>query len=235
MWGFNFTPYTIALSLLFFTIFLALWIFAVLLYNRGVDSRYCRKFLQITCSTVAIALYFVPFEIIALILLYGSILIAYVSWRGESSLLFKSVIRSEEITYAKVYVMFPLITAVLGLILAWLIFEKYYQFGILILGWSDSSGELVGARYGKHKFYVPTITGAKSPKSVEGCLAVFLTSIPALVFSSLIFSQEALPLILPKLIAISALVTLCEAFSPRGLDNLTLTLLTPLFANLILA
>lgn len=82
---------------------------------------------------------------------------------------------------------------------------------MLIVGFADTFASLVGQKWGKHKYKV-----FRSHKSIEGSLTFFIISIFILTFSTL-FGEVAVVLI-------AVCLTLTEAFSGLGLDNLTIPL-----------
>jgi dolichol kinase len=92
--------------------------------------------------------------------------------------------------------------------------------GVLPMAYGDSFAALVGEKYGRKRF--------ANGKSVEGSVAMFLFSLlsilAGLIFFSSIYNYSPMEKILPAL-ATSALVTVVEAISPRGLDNLGVPLL----------
>jgi len=89
--------------------------------------------------------------------------------------------------------------------------------GVLPMAYGDSAAALVGTRMGKRRYRLVT------EKSIEGSLAMFSASLLSLVFSGLYFSGlYSFPVgeKLLSFLAVSVIVTLVEAVSPRGFDNL---------------
>lgn len=89
--------------------------------------------------------------------------------------------------------------------------------GVLPMAYGDSAAALVGMSMGKRKYRLI------AEKSLEGSLAMFTASLLSLVVSGIYFSAlYSFPVggkLLPFL-AVSIVVTLVEAVSPRGLDNI---------------
>jgi phytol kinase len=86
----------------------------------------------------------------------------------------------------------------------------------LVLGLADGVAEPVGVRWGRNKYRVPAVTGgAPAHRSVEGSAAVFVTTF-AVVFWTWAPATAGLALV------VAAVVTVVEAFSPHGLDNLSI-------------
>ena len=89
--------------------------------------------------------------------------------------------------------------------------------GVLPMAYGDSAAALVGQRMGRRKYRLVT------EKSLEGSLAMFTASLLSLVISGLYFSSLYSFSVGEKLLsflAVSVVVTVVEALSPRGLDNI---------------
>lgn len=94
--------------------------------------------------------------------------------------------------------------------------------GIFPMAYGDSSAALVGERYGQRHYKV------WERKSLEGSLAMFTGSVVSLTVATLWFSRFyplQLSQQLPSILALSLVVTLAEACTPKGLDNITVPLL----------
>ncbi len=102
--------------------------------------------------------------------------------------------------------------------------------GILPMAYGDASAALVGRRYGKREYRV------FAKKSLEGSITMFSVSFLILEASFLFFSL-LYPLPIQTLTAaafgIATTVTVAEAFSPLGFDNITVPLLGALVFVLI--
>lgn len=94
--------------------------------------------------------------------------------------------------------------------------------GILPMAYGDSSACLVGERYGRRRH------GLMGDKSLEGSLSMFASSLLvltiSLVFFSYLYGFTLAKKMVPAL-AVAAVVTVVECFSPKGMDNLTVPLL----------
>ncbi|MCW4051168.1 MAG: hypothetical protein NWE89_15705 [Candidatus Bathyarchaeota archaeon] len=118
----------------------------------------------------------------------------------------------------------PMLYAVSYSILALLYGTNSYivAAGVFPMAYGDSSAAIIGSRYGKHRFRV------FEEKSVEGCAGMFLGSLVSLVAGMLYFSSIygfSFNAQLVPILAVSAVVTVAEAVTPRGLDNVTVPLL----------
>ncbi|MDG6220381.1 MAG: SEC59/DGK1/VTE5 family protein [Candidatus Thermoplasmatota archaeon] len=112
-------------------------------------------------------------------------------------------------------------------LLALLFFEhkEIIAIGIVAMSYGDGLASIIGLRYCMNNY---NICGDK--KSVEGSIAMFfvitLLSIPVLAyygFLDLLGSQQHLPLLF-VLPVVAAMATIMEASTPRGLDNLSVSL-----------
>jgi len=90
--------------------------------------------------------------------------------------------------------------------------------GILPMAYGDSAASIVGERYGRRRYKLV------AAKSFEGSAAMFFASFVSfavsLFFFSTLYSFSVFGKIFPAL-AVAAVATLVESFSPLGFDNLT--------------
>ena len=97
--------------------------------------------------------------------------------------------------------------------------------GILPMAYGDASAALVGEKYGRRRYHV------FADKSFEGSLTMFAVSFLGLA-ASLVFFSALYPIPLHSSIsaalAVATVATVAENFSPLGLDNLTVPLLSAL-------
>ncbi len=89
--------------------------------------------------------------------------------------------------------------------------------GLLIMGYGDGFAAVVGQKVKSKKFKI-----GKSTKSIAGSITMFLIS---LVLSLLVFYFAGTEMFILKAIGISALATIIEIISIKGLDNLTVPIL----------
>jgi len=85
------------------------------------------------------------------------------------------------------------------------------------MAYGDSAASIVSEKYGKRKYRI------FADKSLEGLAAMFFASFSftiSLIFFSAIYSFSVFEKILPSL-AVAAVATLVESFSPTGFDNPT--------------
>lgn len=93
--------------------------------------------------------------------------------------------------------------------------------GILPMAYGDAAASLVGKKFGRHQFKI------FAEKSVEGSFAMFAVSFASfglsLLFFSVFYSFSIVSSILAAL-AVATVVTIAEALTPRGVDNITVPL-----------
>ena len=91
----------------------------------------------------------------------------------------------------------------------------------LLVGIGDGVAEPIGRRIGRHKYRVPSLTGCTAERSLEGSASVFVGCLAVLLAC---FGWDTLaPAALLALI-----LTVVEAVSPHGLDNLTIPVVAAL-------
>jgi phytol kinase len=142
--------------------------------------------------------------------------------RGEKNPLFRAVARPTDAPYEKYYIVIPFLMTAAGGMFSNILFGKLAVVGYAVTGWGDAVGEPVGTRWGKHRYRIPTLTGIKCYRSLEGSIAVFIASLIG-AFIILYFGFH-LPLSLGFIAAlcVSVVATLVEAITFHSLDNLTL-------------
>jgi phytol kinase len=99
-----------------------------------------------------------------------------------------------------------------------------FQFGVLVLGFSDSLANILGDLFGRHALRTKFGT-----KSLEGSLVFFITT----VFILIIFSGGTEILFLGPYLLIAFLITISEFALFFGLDNLVLPALSAYLFSLL--
>lgn len=149
------------------------------------------------------------------------ILLNYYSYKTN---LIKSMERSGNGNLGTVY--FPISLLIL-VILTFGFIDKpeIGAIGILVLGYGDGLAAVVGKAFGKHKLV--------NNKSLEGSITMFVASF-VVVAVVLIVSSYAIMTALLAALVVSILSTLIELYTPKGLDNLSVPLLSSLIVFLLL-
>ena len=117
--------------------------------------------------------------------------------------------------------------AVSWTILAFLFYDQPYiiAVGIAAMSYGDGFASLIGQKFGKHKY---TLFG--DTKSFEGSLSMFLVLIAMLCVSLgyYVFINNAFNMGYPLhimnlfvIVIVSALATIAEGITPKGMDNLS--------------
>lgn len=100
-------------------------------------------------------------------------------------------------------------------------FPRGYEYlamaGIMAMTWGDAAAAIIGKRFGKHTFRV----SGTNKRTIEGSIACFVTTFIAVAITLAILSPRSLSLLLISALASAIIATLLEAYSPAGLDNLT--------------
>jgi dolichol kinase len=97
--------------------------------------------------------------------------------------------------------------------------------GILPMAFGDAAASLVGQKMGRHQFNI------FSKKSLEGTTAMFTITLVSVMLSLLLFSYLCPFSTFTMLIAslgVATAATGLEALTPKGLDNLTVPLISAL-------
>ncbi|MFW6141055.1 MAG: diacylglycerol/polyprenol kinase family protein [Candidatus Saliniplasma sp.] len=104
-------------------------------------------------------------------------------------------------------------------ILALLFFDRLeiIAVGIVAMSFGDGFASLIGIKYGKRTY---TIFGDK--KSLEGSIAMITSTVLVTAFALLFFNSPIIYFLL--IIPAAVVATLAESITPKGLDNLTVSL-----------
>jgi phytol kinase len=97
--------------------------------------------------------------------------------------------------------------------------------GILPMAFGDAAASLVGQKIGHHQFNI------FSKKSIEGTTAMFTITFVSVTLSLLLFSYLfpfSTSILLLASLGVAALATATEVLTPKGLDNLTVPLISAL-------
>ena len=103
--------------------------------------------------------------------------------------------------------------------------------GILPMAFGDAAASLVGQKMGRHQFKI------FSKKSLEGTTAMFTITVVSVMLSLLLFSYlcpfSTFTLLIASL-GVATAATGLEALTPKGLDNLTVPLISALVFLLLI-
>ena len=104
------------------------------------------------------------------------------------------------------------------------------SFGLLF---GDAFGEIIGAPFGKHTFSVKGL-GEINKKSIEGCIAVFITTlIPSWILIYVKSDWKNEYWLYWTVVIGSVLCVLTETFSFRSTDNFTIPVVMAIFYSIM--
>ena len=167
---------------------------------------------------------------------YGAavaLLVVVAVLRGDGDDFYEALARPADRPRRSLFIVVPLVTTAVGGLASALLAGAMATVGYLVAGWGDAVGEPVGARWGRHRYRVPSLGGVPAERSWEGSAAVFGVSWLAAVLALLGLGVAG-----GTALGVSAAVALVsagvEAWSPHGADNLTVQLAAALTAALLL-
>lgn len=140
--------------------------------------------------------------------------------RGDGSGLYRALARDTDRPRRTLFIVVPLVTTAVGGLLSAMVAGPLAAVGYLVAGWGDAIGEPAGARWGRHRYSVPSLGGVAATRTWEGSAAVLVASWLAawVAFTAL---GVAGPAALGVAAAVAVGSTAVEALSPHGTDNLT--------------
>ena len=147
------------------------------------------------------------------------IVLNYLSYRLN---LLKAMERGGKGNLGTVY--FPISLLIL-VILTFGVLEQPYigAVGILVMGYGDGLAAVIGTKFGKHKIAFG--------KSVEGSLTMFIAS---LVVAIVVLVLSGVPNSFLIALGVAFIAIIVELITPKGLDNLSVPLVTSLALYLLL-
>ena len=213
----------LALMLAFAYVLVAIGLGELLRRSLHASKEFTRKFIHIAVGMISVptVLWFSDLRW-AVIPPLAFVVINYLDYRFG---IVQAMMSSNRSNLGTVY--FPLAFAAI-LVLFWGDPSAPTMHGLLIVAalmpmtWGDAFAAILGKRFGAHRFAVFNRT-----RSVEGSLAMFAFSFTA-TFLALAALSVAQPLAASLALAFAAalVATIVEAFSPWGIDNLTVPLVS---------
>ena len=190
--------------------------------NKQVQTAYTRKIFHFFIFTMAGILHLTLG--LPAVVVFGScvsLCVLYAVYKGKGYPFYEAMARPKDEPHRTFFILIPMLTTLLGGVLANVFFPAYAYVGYFVGGWGDAIAEPVGARWGRHRYRVPSLMGVPATRSLEGSLSVFLAGaivgIAALYAGGVPFSRAAF-----VGVACGLAGTLVEAVSSHGLDNLTI-------------
>ena len=206
-------------SLSFIFVFLVIGLSTLFSHLKWLDDEGSRKFVHIGVSNWIIFLLFFEHILFASIAPVAFILLNYLSYRKN---IFKAIERSGKGNLGTVY--FP-IALLLVVLFTFLVGEnKIYSpaaiAGILVLGYGDGLAAIIGKNFVKTRL----ING----KSLEGSLTIFVVSMIVLFVVTTLLAPSLMTVAIWFIPLTALVITFTELFTPYGLDNLSIPLITTL-------
>lgn len=193
---------------------------AGLLKRRGWNTPYTRKLFHfVIFSSAAVVQSVWGTRVLCLFGAATSGVIFWAVWQGDGGLLYEAIARESDAPYRTYYIVLPYVATFVGGVCANVCFGQFAVVGYLVTGFGDAVGEPVGARFGRHRYRVPSLGTASFTRSCEGSAAVLLVSAAAAASAlgslGITFGVSVVALCL----GIGALAALVEAVCPHGWDN----------------
>ena len=206
---------------LLFTI-LAAFLAGRLRVKKNIATSYTRKIFHFFIFSAAGAIHLLAG--LPEVVLFGSIVctcVLYAVFRGEGFAFYEAMARPQDSPYRTFFILLPMLTTLLGGALSNLLFGRLALVGYFVCGWGDALGEPVGARWGRHRYRVPSLLGVPATRSREGSASVWLAG-TVVAFLSIWAAGYPVPVSLGAALACGTVGAATEAVSTHGLDNLTI-------------
>ncbi|HEY3118265.1 MAG TPA: hypothetical protein VGK54_16095 [Chloroflexota bacterium] len=185
-----------------------------------IPTPYTRKFVHCAMSTAATLVQLRwGFSGVVIFGVVGTIIILWTASRGEGSAVFRALARQTDSPRGAFFLRLPLLATVLGGLVTNLFFPRFAYIGYVMVGWGDALGEVVGARWGKHRYRIRSLGREwTSGRSLEGSAAVWLGGGLA---SFLALLTQGFPLTTAAGLALAAGLAgaVAEVVGDHGFDN----------------
>jgi len=158
------------------------------------------------------------------VVLFGLIVCAWVLYavaRGDGFPFYEAMARPQDAPHRTFFILVPMLTTLLGGLAANILFGRTALVGYFVCGWGDAVGEPVGARWGRHRYRVPSLLRVAASRSLEGSAAVWLAG-TLVAFLAVWVEGMPLPPAAAVALACGTVGAAVEAVSTHGLDNLTI-------------
>jgi phytol kinase len=196
----------------------------------GIRVAYTRKLFHFAIFTAAALVHGawgLPGTMVFGTVIAGIVLLAVV--RGDGHPLYEAMARESDQPHRTLFILIPLATTAVGGLASALLTGPFASVGYLAAGWGDAIGEPVGARWGRHRYTVPSLAGVPATRSWEGSAAVFVVA--SIASGLALGSIGGVPWWGGVVCGFAAAVV--EGVSNHGLDNLTVQLIPSLVALML--
>ncbi len=216
-------PATLILLLPVFIIYTALWVNYVGKKSvyAGVATAYTRKMFHFAIFFAAGILQITGgFPLVAT---FGGIVVLFILYailRGRQFAFYQALARPKDTPHRTFFIVTPLLMTAFGGIVNNIFFGDLAAVGIFVTGCGDAIAEVVGQKFGRHRFSVPSLLGVKCKKTVEGTISIALVSaIAAMCLLGYIGVGFNDLLVIGTLVGLGSAVI--ELISFHGIDNFT--------------
>lgn len=190
--------------------------------KKDIRTAYTRKVFHFYIFSMAGIIHLtLGFPYVVLFGIVVCVCVLYAVFRGDSFPFYEAMARPQDAPHRTFFILVPMITTGLGGGLANLFFPPFAYIGYFVCGWGDAVAEPVGARWGKHRYKVPSLLGVSATRSLEGSASVFLAG-TLVAFVGLSWGGIPITQALYAGLICGAVGTAVEAISSHGLDNLTI-------------
>jgi len=202
---------------------------AWLMRQKGLRDGFSRKLNHFLLSALSgVCLFGLPDESFVPTAVATSVLVLLIyAWSAKSSRevvsrVIRSNVRDRDGERGNFFVFLPLVTGQIATYSALaLVSPLYAKIAFCAMGLGDGLAEPVGLRFGKRRYSIyDPVWRVRNTKSLEGSLAVFSVSLIACLVALWVGEQARGWELIAVALAFAALMTVVEAFSPRGMDNM---------------
>jgi phytol kinase len=189
--------------------------------SRNIRVSYTRKVFHFLIFTMAC--FVQAWGGIEGTIVFGTVVccsVMYAILRGNGYAFYEAMARPTDEPHRSLYIFIPMVTTAIGGVIANIFFQPVALVGYLVGGWGDAVGEPIGAKWGKHRYKVPSMMGVPASRSIEGSVAVMIAAFLA-ALAGLALMGAPMDLAFKAAAAAAVAACLIEAISTHGLDNLT--------------
>lgn len=190
--------------------------------KKRLKTNYSRKIFHFTIfSTAGLIGLFFGFHGVIVFGSWAGIFILIIIWKGDGNIMYEGIAREQDSPHRSFYILVPFLSTAIAGMLDNILFGQIALIGYMVAGWGDAVGEPIGVRFGKHKYKVPSRRTVVCYRSIEGSLAVFVTSTFASFLVLLLALNHSIIVSFLSAIVVGFATAIVEAFSPHGVDNFT--------------
>lgn len=201
---------------------------------RNVRAAYTRKIFHFSIFTVATLFHLVwRLPGVTVLGIVTTAVVVYAIRKGDGHPLYEALARPADSPHRTLFIVVPLVTTALGGVATNILFARFAYIGYLVCGWGDAVGEPVGSRWGRHAYRVPSLSGVRAHRSLEGSTAVFVVGAVAAMVGLAVSGRSLGEAVLAGT-ACGLFGAAVEAVSHHGLDNFTTQVAAAFVAEVLL-